>query len=131
MALRRRQVRFYQDRCSIYRRNKNPGATGEPTFSLLAAGVVCKHFTSPNYDTESGAAHGLTLTKEGNIFTADLLHVDAAQDIAAEDFVIVTTGPNTGSKMTWFRVAGEPQTRFGVANRSEVYLVPAVKPVIV
>lgn len=124
MSLRPRQTYKYEDVCSIYRKNKSRAANGEITYTLLTSNIPCKHYTQPNYDTPK-AGGGLTMTKEGNIFTSDILHLDAVQDIAAEDVVALTASPNTNSKMVWFRVAGEPETRFGVANRSSVYLVPA------
>lgn len=128
--LRIRQQRIYTDLCSIYRRNKVKSANGDWTFSLLAANVVCKHYTHPNFDTDT-IAGGIAQTKQGNIFTADSLHVDVAQDIQAEDWVLMTKSPNVLSNIVWFRVAGEPESRFGIANRSQVYLVPGEPPEIV
>lgn len=130
MALRPRQTHFYQDVCTIYRRNVAKAASGEWIYSALASAVPCKHFTQPNFDTPAGGGD-FTQVKVGNIFTSDLLHLDLAQDIAAEDVVLVTVSPTTASRMTWYRVAAEPRSRGGVANVNEVYLVPCAPPKVI
>lgn len=128
MALRPRQIKFYVDRCSIYRRNKTKAANGDFTYSLIASNVVCKLFTATNMD---GPTYGFTMTNQDSVFTADQLHMDLDQDIAAEDLVMLTSSPN-GAFGTWQRVAGDPQGRAGVANRREVYLKADITaPVII
>lgn len=127
MALRPRQIKFYKDRCSIYRKNVAHGANHALTYSLLASGVVCKHYTSRNMDS---ALIGFAQQNQDDIFTSDQLHMDLIQDIGAEDMVLMTTGPSIGTA-AWFRVAGDPQQRGGVANRTEVYLKPTAAPKVV
>lgn len=129
MALRARQVKWYLERATIYRPNKVKGAAKQITYSVLSTDVVCKLFTTPNFDR---AKAGIAQTKEGNVFTDNILHMDPTQDIRAEDVVLMTTSLNCANR-PWFRVGGDPETRQGVADRTAAYLQPiaGLKPSVI
>ena len=120
MALRPRQVLFYTDVYTSYRSTAAVITSyGPKAITIVNSAKPCKLFTTPNFDDTRG---GFSQHKESNVMTANKLHVDAADDVQDGDYFHITTGPAGVTK--WFRANGEPETRFGVANRSQIYLVP-------
>lgn len=120
MALRPRQTALYTDAFTSYRGTAAIIASNGPkAVTRIINAKPCKLFTTPNFDQTVG---NYTQHKEANIMTANKLHCDVALDIQDGDIVHITSGP-TGVT-TWWRVNGEPESRAGIANRSQVYLVP-------
>lgn len=117
------QQETYLEEISIYRNDKGKYASGtDPGWVLKYSAVLCKIFTTPNFDEPIGTPI-FGQHKQANIVTANKLHVAPDTDIQDGDLIKVTKSLNVGNT-PWFLVSGEPETRQGVANRSQVYLVP-------
>lgn len=124
MALRPRQVRFYTDTFNIARKTRM--TNGDFAYHLLYSGIACKYFSSPN-PVEPFRKIGQM--KQESRYTNSKLHCDVDVDIRDEDMVEVISV--SAQPRPWFRVAGEPEQRGGVANRAAVELVPAAAPVLI
>lgn len=113
MALSARQTRLYTDTATVYRATENRAGTGKPGTKTWAA----VHTALPCYlqTGESVKAPVIFINSEqDNLFTYDILHVEAGKDIRANDIVKITAGAQSGD---YYHVRGDDKIRSRRANK--------------
>lgn len=113
MSLSTRQVKLYTDTATVYRATENRAGTGKPgarTWTAVYTALPCYLQTG-----ESVKAPIVFINSEqDNLFTYDILHVEAGTVIKAGDIVKMTGGAQTGD---YYHVRGDDKIRARRANK--------------
>jgi len=116
------QKTFYDHKVTIYRAlEADVALNGDLRWRAMYTGVICKPFTSTNFDAPAG---GFAQHKEANLETASRCDFVYGTDIQDQDVVVFTSGGNM-APLSAFIINGDPQSRTRQpANLSRVRLVP-------
>lgn len=116
MALTSRQERLYTDQVTIYRFTENltSGVPGAYTWTAIGTAVYCYLQTGQSVKSAAG---GFVLDEQDNLFSLDIGHFEADEDLQTGDVIYVTAGPETGR---YFNVRGDNQIRNRHANKLSI-----------
>lgn len=120
MALTQRQKAAYKHLCDIWSvgRTITSGVPGDETFTLAYSGVACLYQYTPNVDDVTDSVGRV---KTRTIFTTDIVHFDAAQEVKDAWILVnrslLADGSHSPAYGEVHRVLGAPRIIANAGNR--------------